>query len=392
MKKSFQDGLICRQEGFSVLTRRELEERQLELLNMQLRRAVRTSPFYADYPDRLDSLEQLRGLPLTDEQTLRSNFAGLCLMPGRDLIRLRTSGTTGEPKRMAYSQYDCDRICAYFREGLTELVFPGDRVFSAFPNTDKNSLGGLLTAAVESIGADILCITGRESYRKMADLADVSGCSVYVGPPVLLLSLLRLTGGSSSLRRALVSGDICSPQVRAACEEALGSRVFVHYGLRESGLGGAMECHAHEGMHIRENDLIFEVVSQEGESLPDGTWGELVLTSIGMEAMPLFRYRTGDRGRILPGKCACGSIVRRLETSGRFQSVSASRLDDTMFRCPAVIDAIKENGEITVLVTGGEQEAREELEELLPGMVLHVRTAEKEDGPFFREKRNGTGR
>ena len=392
MKKSFQDGLICSQEGFSALTRRELEKRQLEILNMQLKRAVRISPFYTDYPDRLDSLEQLRELPLTDERTLRSSFAGLCLMPGRDLVRLRTSGTTGEPKRMAYSQYDCDRTCAYFKAGLKELVFPGDRVFSAFPNTDRNSLGGLLTGAVESLEAEILCITGRESYREMADIAAESGCGVYVGPPVLLLSLLRLMGGRNSIRRALVSGDVCPPEVRTACEEVLGSRIFAHYGLRESGLGGAMECQAHEGMHIRENDLIFEVISPEGDSLPDGTWGELVLTSIGMEAMPLFRYRTGDRGRILPGECACGSIVRRLETSGRFQTFSASRVDETVFRCPAVIDARTENGEISVLVSGGEPEAREELEALLPGMVVHVRTAEREDGPFFRGKRNGIGR
>ena len=392
MKKSFQDGLICSQEGFSALTRRELEKRQLELLNMQLKRAVRTSPFYRDYPDRLDSLEQLRELPLTDERTLRGSFAGLCLMPGRDLIRLRTSGTTGEPKRMAYSQYDCDRTCAYFKAGLTELVFPGDRVFSAFPDTDRNSLGGLLTSAVESIGAEILCITGRESYREMADLVADSECSVYVGPPVLLLSLLRLMGDSASFRRALVSGDACPPEVRTACEEALGTRIFAHYGLRESGLGGAMECQAHEGMHIRENDLIFEVIGPEGDTLPDGTWGELVLTSVGMEAMPLFRYRTGDRGRILPGKCACGSSVKRLETSGRIRTFPASQQDETVFRCQAVIDARMEDGEISVLVNGGEREARKELEALLPGIVVHVRTAEREDGPFFRGKRNGSER
>ena len=167
MKKSFQDGLICRQEGFPVLTRKALEDRQLELLNMQLRRAVRTSPFYKGYPERLDSLEQLRELPFTDERTLRSSFAGLCLSSGRELVRLRTSGTTGEPKRLAYSRYDCDRTRDYFAEGLTELICPGDIVLSGFPNTDANSLGGLLSSAVTAIGSEILCVTGRESYREM---------------------------------------------------------------------------------------------------------------------------------------------------------------------------------------------------------------------------------
>ncbi|MCR5174826.1 MAG: AMP-binding protein [Oscillospiraceae bacterium] len=392
MKKSFQDGLICRQEGFPVLTRKALEDRQLELLNMQLRRAVRTSPFYKGYPERLDSLEQLRELPFTDERTLRSSFAGLCLSSGRELVRLRTSGTTGEPKRLAYSRYDCDRTRDYFAEGLTELICPGDIVLSGFPNTDANSLGGLLSSAVTAIGAEIFCVTGRESYREMADLAVTAGCTVYVGPPVLLLSLLRIMKERSSLRRALISGDLCPPAVRSACEEMLGTRVFAHYGLRESGLGGAMECQAHEGMHIRENDLIFEVIGPEGEALPDGIWGELVLTSIGLEAMPLFRYRTGDRGRILPGRCACGSAVKRLETSGRLNLPETSRLDDAVFRCDAVIDAMAENGEVVVLVTGEVRKAREELEALLPGAAMHIRALEEEDRPFFRGKRNGISR
>ena len=136
--------------------------------------------------------------------------------------------------------------------------------------------------ALTAIGAEIFCVTGRESYREIADLAVTAGCTVYVGPPVLLLSLLRIMKERSSLRRALISGDLCPPAVRSACEEMLGTRVFAHYGLRESGLGGAMECQAHEGMHIRENDLIFEVIGLEGEALPDGIWGELVLTSYDM--------------------------------------------------------------------------------------------------------------
>ena len=389
MKRSFQDGLICRQEGFSTLTREALENRQLEMLNMQLRRAVQTSRFYRNYPDHMDRLEQLQELPFTDEATLRNDFASLCLSSGRDIIRLRTSGTTGNPKRMAYSQYDCERTRSYFEEGLKELVKPGDVVFSAFPNTDENSLGGLLSAAVSTIGAEICCIKGQESYRELEELTAASGSTVYIGPPILLLSLLRLAGGQSSFHRALISGDVCPPSVRADCERILGTQVFAHYGLRESGLGGAMECQAHEGMHIRENDLIFEVVGPEGERLPNGTWGELVLTSVGMEAMPLFRYRTGDRGRILAGRCPCGSNVRRLEISGRLHQPSGSWLDATVFRCASVIDARMENGKLSVLVTGKEREAREELDKLLPDADLHLRVLERQDGPFFRGKRNG---
>ncbi|MBR6952143.1 MAG: AMP-binding protein [Oscillospiraceae bacterium] len=392
MKISFQDGLICRQEGFHVLTRQALEERQLELLNMQLRRAVHKGAFYRDYPERLDSLEQLSQLPFTDERTLRDSFAELCLSPGRELVRLRTSGTTGTPKRMAYSKYDCERTRMYFAVGLTELIYPGDRVLCAFPQTDENSLGGLIASAVKTIGADIRCLSGGESFGEMTALAESDGSSVYVGPPVLLLSLLRLMGKKTPLRRALVSSDVCPSTVRAACEEALGTRIFTHYGLRESGLGGAMECQAHEGMHVRENDLIFEIVGEEGERLPDGAWGELVLTSIGLEALPLFRYRTGDRGRFVPGRCPCGSVVRRLETTGRLKTPAGSRLDDAVFRCTSVIDARMEEGTVSLLVLGDERQARRELEALLPGRPLRLRAIERGDGPFFRGKRNGLRR
>ncbi len=392
MKRSFQDGLICKQEGFPSLTRRALEERQLELLNMQLRRAVKAGTFYRNYPEHLDSLDQLNQLPLTDERTVRNSFPGLCLSPGREIVRLRTSGTTGAPKRIAYSRYDCERTRTYFREGLTELVSPGDIVFSAFPEMDRDSLGGLLSDAVRELGADIRCISGRETYWKMAELAVTAGCDVYVGPPVLLLSLLRIMGRRSPFRRALVSSDVCPSTVRTACEDMMGNRVFVHYGLRESGLGGAMECQAHEGMHIRENDLIFEVVDPRGQTLPDGSWGELVLTSIGMEAMPLFRYRTGDRGRILSGQCRCGSTVKKLETTGRLRQSIASRLDSAVFRCGAVIDARMEEGVLAVLVIGEERSARTELEALLPGTVLRIQTLTEDDAPYFRGKRNGISR
>ena len=160
---------------------------------------------------------------------------------------------------------------------------------------------------------------------------------------------------------------------------------------RQTGPGAAGEDNQYRINHqIRIAQIL--VIGPEGEALPDGIWGELVLTSIGLEAMPLFRYRTGDRGRILTGRCACGSAVKRLETSGRLNLPETSRLDDAVFRCDAVIDAMAENGEVYVLVTGEARKARKELEALLPGAALHIRALEEEDRPFFRGKRNGISR
>ena len=391
MKKSFIDGLICRQEDFDRLSRERLEERQLELLNSQLRRARALSAFYRAYPERLETLDDLARLPLIGSDTLRDRFSGLCLLPGSELVRLRTSGTTGRPKRVAYSRYDCDRTLAFFSAGLTELIGPGDRVFTAFPRTDRYSLGGLIEEAVKEIGAGCVCMTGRETYRELADLVAEGSCTVYLGPPILLLSLLRILDGRSPLQRALVSGDTCPPGVASECEERLGSRLFPHYGLRESGLGGAMSCSAHEGMHIRENDLIFEVIGPDERRLPDGEWGEIVLTSMGMDAMPLFRYRTGDCGRLLPGRCPCGSLVRRLETKGRIGSLDAAERDDAVFRHRPVVDLREENGTLCVLTLKEEDRIRAALEEEYPHRKVLVSRLTGEDVPFFRGKRNGTG-
>ena len=87
--------------------------------------------------------------------------------------------------------------------------------------------------------------------------------------------------------------------------------------MAETGYGVAVECARHEGMHIREADLLMEVVDGEGKGLDDGEWGEIVVTTLTRRALPLIRYRTGDEGRILPGPCPCGSVLRRLKNARR---------------------------------------------------------------------------
>ena len=124
-----------------------------------------------------------------------------------------------------------------------------------------------------------------------------------------------------------------------ACEAILGSRLFPHYGSREMALGGAICCPAHEGMHLRENHVIAEIVGEDGLPLPRGELGELVITTIGMEAMPLIRYRTGDYTRILPEPCPCGSPVLRLDSvCRRSEELSAQKLDEILFSDDRIVD------------------------------------------------------
>ena len=156
--------------------------------------------------------------------------------------------------------------------------------------------------------------------------------------PVQLLGLLRY-GGRGSLRRALVSGDACPANVIEGCESLLGSRLFPHYGSREMGMAGAICCQAHAGMHLRENHVIAEIVDNEGRPLPAGQTGELVITTVGMEAMPLIRYRTGDFTQILPGPCPCGSETLRLDRVERKAAgLRAAELDEILFADAHIVD------------------------------------------------------
>lgn len=386
MKKTVMEELICRQEGFSAFGRAALEQRQLELLNLQLSRGRAVSSFYREYPEVLDSLDDVKMLPFTVEDTLRRRFSQLCLLPASGLVRMRTSGTTGEAKRVAYSQYDCDRTLDFFIAGLGELIHPDNTVLLCFPGTDAMSLGGLLRSTVTELGARAVSADENMTFGGGLALLEREHPEVYIGPPVLLLSLLRLNGGKSSLCRALVSGDTCAGVVISELQGRL-EDVRRHYGLRESGLGGAVECAAHAGLHIRENDILCEIIDKAGSSLPDGEWGELVISTIGLEAMPLLRYRTGDRARILTGACPCGSTVKRLEVSCRAAGARMEELENLLFALPGVVDFRASADELTLLTLTGGQEEKHAAEALCPGMRVTVRRAGPNDRPCYSGKR-----
>lgn len=391
MKKVGLEDLITRQEGFPRFSRELLKERQLELLNTQLHRAKLVSSFYSEYPDRLESLEDLKTLPFITADTLRNNFSKLCLLPADDLARLRTertSGTSGTPKRVAYSQYDCERILDFFENGLGELIYPGDTVLICMQYSDSLSLGGLIAQAVTRLGAVPVCAGSGKTYGEYISAMKENGCNIYVGPPVLLLSLLRLIDENDRFERALVSGDHLCDSVRLGCEKLMHSRLFPHYGLRESGLGCALTCSAHEGLHVRENDVICEIISENGEAVPDGQWGELVITTIGLDAMPLFRYRTGDFARILPGVCPCGSEVTRIEVTERMdKGLSMGYYENILFSSSEIIDFSIIGNTVTISVLAESEELKMSISKLLRGFEIQYRTASLNDLPMYPDKR-----
>ena len=380
------DALLAAQDGLEKLTRRTIEALQLRKLNTLLAREKERGGFYRDLPEKLDSLAQLSSLPFTTDEDLAHNAPGLLLCSQAEVQRIlsdATSGTTGAAKRVFYTEGDCARTVELFEAGLGELIFPGSVTMILFPFSGPHGLGELIAEAVERLGARPLKLGAGLTYGEYAAILEIEKPDTFVGMPVQLLGLLRVCG-RGSLRRALVSGDACPDAVLKGCEEILQSRLFPHYGSREMALGGAICCQAHAGMHLRENHVIAEIVDENGCPLPPGETGELVITTIGMEAMPLIRYRTGDYTRVIPGRCSCGSEVLRLDSVHRKDAAELAALDETLFSLPFVADfrAERRCGRLHLLIlTCGEG--------ILPALdaVVETRPVKAEDTALYAGKR-----
>ena len=340
MRRSRLDALILEQEGIAPTSRAEIEAMQLKKLNALLQREHDRQGFYRDLPASLRSLDELHSLPLTTAEDLAAHGNTMLLLSQGAVERVvtgRTSGTTGASKRLFYTAGDLERTVRFFAAGLGELIFPGSVTMICFPFSGPNGLGDLIAEAVSRLGARPLRVGVGKSYAELQEILERERPDTFVGMAVPLLSLLRVCG-RGSLRRALVSGDACPDAVLRCAEALLGSKLFPHYGSREMALGGAITCQAHAGMHLRENHVIAEIVAPDGTPLPEGEWGELVITTIGMEAMPLIRYRTGDRARFLPGICPCGSVFRRLDTVSRLDAEAFLALEHAVFSLPWAAD------------------------------------------------------
>jgi phenylacetate-coenzyme A ligase PaaK-like adenylate-forming protein len=255
---------------------------------------------------------------------------------------------------------------------------------------------------VERLGARATVIGTDKTYREMINALQASEANTIVAMPIPLLSFARYMKAERvkiNLTGVLVSADTCTPEVEAMLREELDCEIYPHYGSRESGLGGAITCPAHAGMHLWESDLYVEIIDEAGNVLPVGSQGEIVLTTLRRQAMPLIRYRTGDVGVIYAEECSCGSIVRRLKNPRRrnILVLDIADADSVMFSHKQLLDyriALSAEGcslEAVIVKPIDEVELKKSLAGLLPDdMVLKMsvrRYNAKEERPFFSKKR-----
>ncbi len=308
--------------------RSDLERHQLQLLQKTVERVYQTVPHYQKAfqeagvkPEDIRSLEDIRRLPFTLKDHLRHNYPlGLLTVPREELVRYHaSSGTTGKPTVVAYTRNDLEtwqELVARFCYAAG--VRPHDVVQIAF-GYGLFTGGFGLHYGIEKIGASIIPAAAGNTQRQLMFMRDLQS-TVLVCTPSYALHLgeaIRESGFERSdyhLRLGLFGGEFWSNAIREQIEDKLGISATDNYGLSEIiGPGVSGECSEKEGMHIFEDHIFAEVVNPDSlEPVPDGEKGELVLTTLSKESMPVIRYRTRDICRIIPEPCGCGRTLRRM--------------------------------------------------------------------------------
>ena len=316
------------QPEFECMPKDQLRALQLERLRDAVARTA-VQPFYREKyqglgvtPGSIRSLDDIRRLPFTAKADLREHYPiGFLAVPRHRVARFQgTSGTTGKPTWIAYTKSDVENwsnLCARF------LVSGGLRA----DHTVQISFGfGLFTGGfglhygIERVGAAIIPLSSGNSERQLMTMQDLRP-EILICTPSYALKLMDtvLAGGvdrrTIALEHAHFGGEPWTESMRERIEEGLGIRCWNNYGLAEvQGPGVSGECAYRNGMHIQEDQFIFEVIDPDTlDPLPDGERGEIVVTPLCREAFPVVRYRTRDIGIIYAdGDCPCGRTTRRM--------------------------------------------------------------------------------
>ncbi|MDR2573052.1 MAG: AMP-binding protein [Desulfovibrio sp.] len=313
-----------------------VREAQLAALRNLLPYVTKHSAFYAGHfaghDTHIPHPEDFEGLPFTEAEHLRDWQKFLCVSHSRvqRMVSLNTSGTTGPPKRLAFTENDLALTRDFFRVGLSELIRPGERLGVLLPGggrpdgvADQLRLAlSVQNIAVECLPQSLESVHDGPNAATLADWIRWGKFHCLVTMPNHLHALLTVfPERPRPLRGVLSSADALAPELAQAVRKAWACDVRNHYGLTESGFGLAVECACHNGLHLRELDILVEIVDVEKASpVPPGVEGEVVITTLRHEAMPLVRYRTGDVSCLLPGPCRCGSPMPRLgPIAGRLQ-------------------------------------------------------------------------
>jgi phenylacetate-CoA ligase len=314
------------QPKYELMDRNELEELQLKRLKSVVEKVYRNVPFYQKKfkqagitPQDISSLKDLSKLPTTRKQDLRDNYPfGLFAVPLDEVVRVHaSSGTTGKPTVVGYTAND---IATWSDLMARDFVMVGVEKGDIFQNAVNYGFftGGLgVHYGIERMGAMAVPSGVGNTERQLEIMMDFGVTVLHCTPSyaLYLAETARARGvvDKLKLRIGCFGAEPWSDESRKELEEALHIKAFDSYGLSEMmGPGVAFECQEQNGLHIWEDHFLIEILDKNEMPCAPGEPGELVVTSLTKEAMPLIRYHTGDVTYILKDMCPCGRVSRRL--------------------------------------------------------------------------------
>lgn len=317
------------------LKKKDMEHIQLMRLKQTVQRVYDHVPYYRGLmeqaqvtPEAIKHLSDIAKLPFSNKEDLRINYPfGLFAVAKDQIVRLHaSSGTTGKPTVVGYTQHDLDM----WSEAVKRLA-----VMAGATQEDVVQIAfgyGLFTGAfglhygLEKLGATIIPISSGNTKKQLMMMQDL-GTTILVSTPSYALHMGEVAKNMGidpkkdlQLRIGLFGGEGSSESVRKELEDVWGILATENYGMSELiGPGVSGECVHKMGMHINEDYFLAEIIDPvTQEVLEDGQIGELVITTLDKEALPLIRYRTKDLTRLIKEPCACGRTTKRMEKiSGR---------------------------------------------------------------------------
>lgn len=322
------------QKEFECMSPDKMRGLQLDRLKAVLNRAYASVDFYNKSftanklePSDLKSLEDLSKFPFTTKQDLRDNYPyGMFAVPLKNVVRIHSSsGTTGKPTVVGYTREDMNHWNNLVARILAMGGVTNDDIVQVSFTYGLFTGGFGLHAGAEHMGASVIPVSSGNTVRQLMIMKDYRS-TVLICTPSYALHIAEtmdkegITKDDICLKYGLFGSEPWGEKQRTEIEARLGVVATDNFGLSEvMGPGIAGECMCRNGMHINEDHFLPEIIDPDTlEVLPEGEQGELVLTSLTKEAMPVIRYRTRDITRIYRDKCECGrTLIKMDKPTGR---------------------------------------------------------------------------
>ncbi len=312
----------------------EMQQLQTKRLIAVVEYMYRQVPFYRErmqqqglLPQDINTLEDISKLPFTEKQDMRDNYPyGLFAVPPSEIVRIHaSSGTTGKATVVGYTKRDLGIWSEVMARSLTSAGV-NNKSFIQIAYGYGLFTGGLgLHYGAELVGASVIPVSSGNTSRQISLMTDFGTTALACTPSYALhlaeaMKDMGIDPRSTGLKVGIFGAEPWSDSMRSEIEAQLNIKTTDIYGLSEIiGPGVACECHVQQGLHINEDHFYPEIINpQTGEVLGEGEKGELVLTTITKEGMPMIRYRTRDLTVLTRGTCSCGrTLVRMNKVLGR---------------------------------------------------------------------------